>query len=61
VVVDVSELGQPSSNAIAALLWAKRSCTRGGVEFGVRGARHENREVLLRCGLLTTPDAAGLS
>ncbi len=61
VVVDVSELGQPSSSAIAALLWAKRSCTRGGVDFGVTGARHENRDVLLRCGLLTASDARDLS
>lgn len=58
VVVDVSELGRPSSSAIAALLWAKRSCTKGGVDFGVSGARHENRDVLLRCGLLTTTDTA---
>lgn len=60
VVVDVSELRRPSSSAIAALLWAKRSCTRGGVDFGVRGARHDNRAVLLRCGLLTGTDAADL-
>ncbi|MEP6856055.1 MAG: hypothetical protein ABJA33_11335 [Pedococcus sp.] len=57
VLVDVSGLSRPSSSAVAALLWAKRSCARGGVDFGVRGAWHGNREVLRRCGLLSTPDS----
>ncbi|KRE58870.1 STAS domain-containing protein [Phycicoccus sp. Soil748] len=51
VVVDVSDLDRPSSSAVAALLWAKRSCARAGVEFEVRGARTSNRDVLRRCGL----------
>jgi anti-anti-sigma regulatory factor len=59
VLVDVSGMGRPSSSAIAVLLWAKRSCARGGVDFGVRGARHDNREVLLRCGLLSPADRTG--
>ena len=57
VLVDVSELSRPSSSAVAALLWAKRSCARGGVDFEVRGARHGNREVLRRCGLLCAHDS----
>jgi anti-anti-sigma regulatory factor len=61
VLVDVSELGRPSSSAVAALLWAKRSCAKGGVAFGVRGARHSNRDVLRRCGLLRAADDRDLS
>ncbi|MEO6413685.1 MAG: STAS domain-containing protein [Pedococcus sp.] len=53
VLVDVSDLSRPSSSAVAALLWAKRSCARGGVYFSVRGAWHANRDVLRRCGLLS--------
>ncbi|GAB3436968.1 hypothetical protein GCM10027517_07860 [Phycicoccus ginsengisoli] len=56
VVVDVSALSRPSSSAVAALLWAKRSCTRAGVEFTVHGARPANRDVLRRCGLLGADD-----
>ncbi len=56
VLVDVSGLNRPSSSAVAALLWAKRSCARGGVDFGVRGAGHGNRDVLRRCGLLSAAD-----
>ncbi|GAA2164524.1 STAS domain-containing protein [Pedococcus bigeumensis] len=56
VLVDVSGLNRPSSSAVAGLLWAKRSCMRAGVDFGVRGARHGNRDVLRRCGLLSGPD-----
>lgn len=52
VLIDVSGLTRPSSNAVAALLWAKRNCARGGVEFAVRGIGHRNREVLRRCGLV---------
>lgn len=52
VLVDVSDLTRPSSNAVAALLWAKRNCARGGVEFAVRGVGNRNREVFRRCGLV---------
>jgi anti-anti-sigma regulatory factor len=52
VAVDVSDLGRPSSTAVAALLWAKRSGARGGVAFEIHGARPSNRDVLRRCGLL---------
>jgi anti-anti-sigma regulatory factor len=51
VVVDVSCLDRPSSTAVAALLWAKRSCSRAGVDFRVDGARPANLQVLRRCGL----------
>ena len=54
VVVDVSDLTDPSSTALAALLWAKRNCSRGGVPFLIRGEGSRNREVLRRCGLLPT-------
>jgi len=54
VVVDVSSLHRPPSSAVAALLWAKRSCARAGVDFQVHGARPANRAVLRRCGLLAT-------
>lgn len=60
VVVDVSALSHPSSSAVAALLWAKRSCARAGVEFAVQGARPANCDVLRRCGLLGA-DARGPS
>ncbi|OLP72055.1 hypothetical protein BJM39_31440 [Salmonella enterica subsp. enterica serovar Javiana] len=52
VVVDVSRLDRPSSTAVAALLWAKRSCARAAVEFEIHGVRASNRDVLRRCGLL---------
>ena len=55
VLVDVSDLTRPSSSVVAALLWAKRSCTRGGVGFTVSGVGNRNREVLRRCGLLMEP------
>jgi anti-anti-sigma regulatory factor len=56
VVVDVSALSRPSSSAVAALLWAKRSCARAGVDFAVHGARPANRDVLRRCGLLVADE-----
>ena len=59
VVVDVSTLSRPSSSTVAALLWAKRSCARAGVEFAVRGARSANRDVLRRCGLLAPDEETG--
>ena len=59
VVVDVSSLSRPSSSTVAALLWAKRSCTRAGVDFAVSGARAANRDVLRRCGLLALDDGTG--
>jgi anti-anti-sigma regulatory factor len=59
VVVDVSCLDRPSSTAVAALLWAKRSCARAGVDFRVHGARPANRDVLRRCGLVGRGGGAG--
>ncbi|MDU0313134.1 STAS domain-containing protein [Phycicoccus sp. M110.8] len=59
VVVDVSCLDRPSSTAVAALLWAKRSCARAGVDFQVHGARPANRDVLRRCGLVVRGGGAG--
>jgi anti-anti-sigma regulatory factor len=55
VLVDVSGLTRPSSSVVAALLWAKRSCARGGVGFSVRGVGNRNGEVLPRCGLFVVP------
>lgn len=55
VLVDVSDLTRPSSSVVAALLWAKRSCARGGVGFTVRGVGNRNGEVLRRCGLFIAP------
>ena len=55
VLVDVSDLTRPSSSVVAALLWAKRSCARGGVGFSVRGVGSRNGEVLRRCGLFVAP------
>ena len=59
VVVDVSALSRPSSSTVAALLWAKRSCARAGVDFAVRGVRSANRDVLRRCGLLALDEDNG--
>ncbi|SDP40936.1 STAS domain-containing protein [Pedococcus dokdonensis] len=61
VLVDVSDLSRPSSTAVAALLWAKRSCARAGVRFRVRGAWHANRDVLGLCGLLTMSTSEDMS
>lgn len=59
VLVDVSDLTRPSSSVVAALLWAKRSCARGGVAFAVSGVGSRNRDVLRRCGLLTVAHGEG--
>lgn len=52
LLLDVSDLTRPSSSVVAALLWAKRSCARGGIELCVSGVGNRNRDVLRRCGLV---------
>lgn len=57
ITVDLSSLDRLSSVAVAALLWARRSCSSRSVAFRVEHARgNRNRQVLERCGLLGTPD-----
>ncbi len=53
ITVDLSSLSRISSVAVAALLWARRSCSSRSVTFRVENARgSRNRQVLQRCGLL---------
>lgn len=59
VTVDLSSLSRLSSVAVAALLWARRSCGSRSVAFRVEHARgNRNRQVLQRCGLLGAPSGS---
>lgn len=52
VTVDVSGIGQISSPTVAAILWARRSCSARRVPFAVSGSVGRNVGVLRSCGLL---------
>lgn len=51
VVLDVSDLGRISSGAVAAILWARRTCTTRNLPFEVRGQCGVTRRVLRSCGV----------
>lgn len=56
VTVDLASLTRVSSVAVAALLWARRSCGTRSVPFTVQRVKgSRNRQVLQRCGLLDPP------
>ena len=52
VTVDVSGIDQISSPTVAAILWARRSCSARRVPFRVTGGSGRNVRVLRSCGLL---------
>ena len=52
VTVDVSGIDQMSSPTVAAILWARRSCSARRVPFTVSGDVGRNVGVLRSCGVL---------
>jgi anti-anti-sigma regulatory factor len=50
VLVDISEVSDLSSTAVAALLWIRRRCSERGVDVVLRGATGRNRDALKRIG-----------
>lgn len=52
ITVDLSAVDQISSPTVAAILWARRSCSARRIPFAVTGDHGRNARVLRSCGLL---------
>ena len=57
LVLDMSAIGRLSSTTVAELLWARRRCSRRGVEVLLRDPSRRCREALQRIGLVGCPPA----
>ncbi|WP_404347591.1 STAS domain-containing protein [Phycicoccus jejuensis] len=52
VRVDLSGVERPSSETVATILWAHRSCAGRNVTFSIVGDRGPTRRVLRGCGVV---------
>lgn len=52
ITVDLSAVERISSPTVAAVLWARRSCSARRIPFAVTGNPGRNARVLRSCGLL---------
>ena len=51
IIVDLGDLQQLSSSAVASLLWAHRTCRARGGGVVLRGANRRTEDLLCRTGL----------
>jgi anti-anti-sigma factor len=56
LVLDLTDLDRLSSTTLAAMLWARRTCSARGGRVVVRGPNRRCRDVLTRTGLASLFD-----